>query len=99
MENRLVGDSNGDGVFDSGDLISVLRVGEYEDGIAGNSDWEDGDWNADADFDSSDFVAAFTAGGYELGPKQAVSAVPEPSALSAILLSAGLLLSVFRRSR
>ena len=58
---------------------------QYEDAIAGNSSWATGDWNGDGDFDSSDFVAAFTAGGYELGPRGAVSAVPEPGSLALVM--------------
>ena len=37
------GDSNGDGAFDSSDLIMVFEAGEYEDGIANNSDFSEGD--------------------------------------------------------
>ncbi len=61
----IPGDSNRDGVFDSSDLIFVFAAGEYEDGIAGNSTWEEGDWNGDGDFDSSDLIVAFAAGYYE----------------------------------
>ena len=44
-----------------------------------------------------DLVAAFQDGGYEVGPRAAVSAVPEPSC--AILLSIGIVvLCRFRRS-
>ncbi|MCA9215413.1 MAG: tandem-95 repeat protein, partial [Planctomycetales bacterium] len=45
-----IGDSNYDGVFDSGDLVLVMQAGEYEDGIPNNSTWEEGDWNGDGDF-------------------------------------------------
>ena len=58
------GDVNLDGTFDSEDLVLVFQRGEYEDGIEGNSGWEDGDWDGDGDFTSSDFVAAFQDGGY-----------------------------------
>ncbi len=58
------GDSNRDGVFDSGDLVQVFSAGEYEDLLDNNSSWEDGDWNGDGDFDSSDLVLAFAEGGY-----------------------------------
>ena len=64
-ENRLVGDSNDDGVFDSSDFVLVFQVGKYEDGILSNSTFDEGDWNGDGDFDSSDFVLAFQAGVYE----------------------------------
>ena len=39
--------------------------GEYEDGIANNSVWEEGDWNRDGEFDSADLVEAMQSGGYE----------------------------------
>ena len=64
-EPRLAGDANGDGVFDSSDLVLVFQQAEYEDGIAGNSTWEDGDWNGDGEFDTSDLVAAFKLGLFE----------------------------------
>ena len=90
LKSTYVGDSNLDGQFDSGDLVAVFTVGEYEDGVAGNSGWADGDWNGDGDFDTTDFVAAFSAGGYEQGPRPALAAaVPEPNTLS--LLFAGLI--------
>ncbi len=80
LANSYVGDSNLDGVFDSGDFVAVFTIGEYEDAVGGNSTWGDGDWNGDSDFNSGDFVIAFTAGGFELPPKgAAVNAVPEPS--------------------
>ncbi len=60
----LIGDSNGDGVFDSGDLVKVLQADKYDDGIDGNATFEEGDWNQDGDFDSSDLVLAFQSGHY-----------------------------------
>jgi hypothetical protein len=59
------GDANRDGRFNSTDLVQVFQAGEYEDGIAGNSTWEEGDWNGDKEFDSSDLVAAFEQGLYD----------------------------------
>ncbi len=59
-----VGDSNLDGVFDSGDLVLVFQTGEYEDQIASNSRWAEGDWDGDGDFTTSDLVAAFQSGTY-----------------------------------
>ena len=61
----IPGDSNGDGLFDSSDLILVFQAAEYEDGIAGNSTFAEGDWNGDGDFDSSDIILAFQTGMYE----------------------------------
>lgn len=91
-----VGDSNFDKQFDSGDFVFVFQAGQYEDGVAGNSNWSTGDWNADTEFDSGDFIAAFQAGGFEAGPRPAVSAVPEPSSLSLLALTA---LGLLRRSK
>jgi hypothetical protein len=60
------GDANVDGLFNSQDLVQVFQAGEYEDGIAGNSTWNEGDWNGDLEFDTSDLVSAFQSGRYEL---------------------------------
>ena len=72
------GDSNLDGVFDTGDFVFVFQRGQYEDDVMGNSKWADGDWNGDGDFNTSDLVTAFQDGGFEVGTR-AVMAVPEPS--------------------
>ena len=64
FENRRPFDVNDDGVFDSSDLIVIFQAGEYEDGIFGNSTFEEGDWNGDGDFDSSDLVLAFQRDSY-----------------------------------
>ncbi|MEZ6120063.1 MAG: FG-GAP-like repeat-containing protein [Pirellulaceae bacterium] len=64
FENRVVGDANDDGRFDSSDLILVFQAGEYEDDTTGNSTYADGDWNGDREFDSGDLVLAFQAGTY-----------------------------------
>ena len=63
-ETRPIGDSNGDGRFDSADLVRVFAAAEYEDDLVGNSTFEDGDWNGDGEFDSSDLVAVFSNGTY-----------------------------------
>jgi len=76
--NTYYGDSNLDGVFDSGDFVFVFQRGQYEDDVMGNSKWADGDWNGDGDFNSSDLVTAFQNGGFDAGPR-AIMAVPEPS--------------------
>ena len=75
---RQPGDSNGDGIFNSSDLVFVFRAAEYEDGIDGNSTFEEGDWNGDGDFDSADLVAAFQAANYvaEASPR-----APDPAAI------------------
>jgi hypothetical protein len=60
----IAGDSNHDGRFDSSDFVVVFQAGEYEDGIPGNSTFEEGDWNGDGDFNTTDFVYVFTLGTY-----------------------------------
>jgi hypothetical protein len=74
--NTYFGDADLNGLFDSGDLVSVFVAGEYEDDIEGNSNWPTGDWEGDGDFASSDFIVAFQDGGYEAGPRVA-QIVPE----------------------
>ena len=53
----LPGDANGDGVFDSSDLVLVFQSAEYEDDIEDNSTFAEGDWNGDGDFTSSDIIS------------------------------------------
>ncbi|MCA9212125.1 MAG: VCBS repeat-containing protein [Planctomycetales bacterium] len=65
-ENRVVGDVNNDGRFDSSDLVAVFQANEYEDGIWNNSTFNTGDWNGDGEFNSSDLVFAFQAKNYEV---------------------------------
>lgn len=59
------GDVNLDGRFDSADLIALLQIGEYEDGVARNSRWSEGDFDCDGEFTTADLVVALRAGGYE----------------------------------
>ncbi len=68
--DRIFGDSNHDGVFDSSDLVRVFQAGKYEDDIAQNTSFDEGDWNGDGEFDSSDLVAAFQTGTYVSGSNQ-----------------------------
>lgn len=74
MLGSLFGDTNLDGTFNSSDLVLPFARGEFEDGIANNSGWEDGDWNCDGEFDTSDLVFVFQRGGY--------SSAASPAALS-----------------
>jgi Zn-dependent M28 family amino/carboxypeptidase len=92
LQGTYFGDANLDGEFNSGDLITVLETGQYEDGIIGNSTWASGDWNGDGDFDSGDFLVAFQDGGFEQGPRPSVRAVPEPT--SVVLVAAGLIVVI-----
>jgi hypothetical protein len=61
---EAIGDVNGDGVFNSSDLVAVFQAGEYEDAIASNSTYTEGDWNDDGDFTTADLVLAFQSGSY-----------------------------------
>jgi hypothetical protein len=54
------GDANGDGLFNSSDLVAVFQAGKYETGSPAT--WAEGDWNGDGYFDSSDLIVAFQAG-------------------------------------
>jgi hypothetical protein len=58
------GDANVDGAFDTGDLVSLFQIGEFEDEIDGNSTWAEGDWNCDGDFTTADLILAFQDGGF-----------------------------------
>lgn len=66
-EQRIAGDVNRDGVFDSSDLVQVFISGEYEDRARYNSVFDEGDWNNDMEFNSADLVSVFQAGHYETG--------------------------------
>ncbi len=74
------GDSNHDGVFDSGDLLIVMRAGEYEDSTPGNSTFEEGDWNGDGDFNTGDLVWALTYGQYSFSAAAAQPSLAEIAA-------------------
>jgi hypothetical protein len=63
-ENRPLGDANGDGQFNSADLVHVLAAGKYEDDVPRNTTFDEGDWNGDGDFTSADLVLVFQAGNY-----------------------------------
>jgi hypothetical protein len=97
LKKTYFGDSDLNGVFDSGDFVLVFTAGQYEDATVGNSTWATGDWDGNGDFGSGDFVKAFSEGGYDKPPRPAVGAVPEPS--GALLLTMGLLAGIRRRHR
>ncbi len=88
------GDANLDGVFDSSDLIAVLRTGHFEDRVEGNASWGTGDWNGDGEFDVSDLILAMAEGRYETSIVG--TSVPEPIART-IVLSAMLVVATARR--
>ena len=96
LQNSWLGDSNFDGEFNSGDLVTVFTVGKYETGEAAG--YAEGDWDGNGIFDSGDVVAAFTDGGYEQGPRPATAAVPEPASMLLVLCGMASLLS-FRCQR
>ncbi|MCP4096607.1 MAG: PEP-CTERM sorting domain-containing protein, partial [Planctomycetaceae bacterium] len=99
LKNTWVGDSDLNGVFDSGDLVAVFSSAKYETGDAAT--WGQGDWNGDQKFDSGDLVEAFSNAGYEAGERPGgpnpAAAVPEPSTL--VLLLMGGLLAIRRVRR
>ena len=82
FENRKFGDPNNDGVFNSSDLVKVFQAAKYEDGILGNTTFDEGDWNQDGEFDSGDLVLAFQIGGYVAAAK---AALIEPAKVDSIL--------------
>jgi hypothetical protein len=89
----VIGDSNLDGVFDSGDLVTVFTAAKYD--TQQPATWEEGDWNQDMLFDSGDLVFAFSNGDYQTGAVAA--AIPEPSSLVLALLSVLGIVGVVRR--
>ena len=99
LKNTWVGDSDLNGVFDSGDLVAVFSSAKYETGLTAT--WGQGDWNGDQKFDSGDLVEAFSNAGYEAGERPGgpnpAAAVPEPSTL--VLLLMGGLLAIRRVRR
>jgi hypothetical protein len=91
----LAGDVDGDGAFNTRDLVQLFTAGGYEDGDNDNSSWTTGDWDSDMDFGTSDLVIAFAGGRFEQPPLfNQPPAVQVPEASSAHLLQWGLLLAV-----
>jgi hypothetical protein len=64
-EQRLAGDANSDGRFDSADLTKVLAAGKYEDDQPDNATFDEGGWYGDGDFTTTDIVFAMPAGWYD----------------------------------
>ena len=97
----IPGDIDGDGQFNTTDLVTLFASGGFEDDIEDNATWVTGDWNRDLDFDTSDLVVAFAFGSYEkpsVFQEVAAPAVPEPSS-AAIVLSGFFVLSLLGRFR
>jgi hypothetical protein len=84
-----------DGEFNSTDFVDVFQGGKFE--LEEPAGWEEGDWNGDGRFGSGDFVAAFMDGGYDRGPRPAVIAVPEPTAM--VILLTGIVAALAARRR
>ena len=102
LKNTWMGDADLNGVFDSGDLVTVFAAAKYETGQAAS--WGQGDWNGDQKFDSGDLVEAFSNAGYNAGqrpggPNPATAAVPEPSSLVLAMLSLFGLVGFARRRK
>ncbi|MEZ6115369.1 MAG: hypothetical protein R3C28_02170 [Pirellulaceae bacterium] len=77
LARTYIGDVNGDGTFDTSDLVVVFVAGHYEVDQPDSMTWSQGDWNSDGRFNSSDLVFALQRGGYQQGPRT-VRSVPEP---------------------
>ena len=58
----LAGDCDGNGAFDSSDLVLAFQRGKFESDA--DARWSDGDWNGDGKFNTSDLVRAFQTGRY-----------------------------------
>ncbi len=98
LAKTWVGDSNFDGQFNSDDLVVSFQSGKYE--IDELATWEEGDWDGDQRFGSGDLVFAFQNGGYDAGTRGAtLNAVPEPSGLLLLLISAPVLGYLRRRDQ
>jgi hypothetical protein len=97
LKKTWFGDATMDGNFNTTDFVQVLQRGQYEDGINGNSGWADGDWNGDKDFGTGDLVTALQDGGYEVGPRTAVSMVPEPASSALLTIAMFMLIATTRR--
>ena len=60
---NVAGDANGDGVFNSGDLVAIFQASKYRTGRPAS--YAEGDWNGDGVFNESDLVFAFKHGKYK----------------------------------
>ena len=62
LPRQITGDSNGDGRFDSEDIVFAMIGGKYNRNV--NATFAEGDWNNDGIFNMEDFVDALAAGHY-----------------------------------
>ena len=62
--NRIPGDSNGDGRFDSADIVTAFKAGKYRS-RGSIATFDEGDWDGDGDFDQRDLAYVFQNGEYE----------------------------------
>lgn len=66
---HILGDSNGDGLFNQLDIVQILQAAKYLTGEAAT--FGEGDWSGDGVFDQLDIVAALQTGNYREGPSAA----------------------------
>ena len=71
-EQKLIGDSNGDGRFDQLDIIAILTIAKYLTDQPAT--YEEGDWNEDGFFNVLDIVAALQSNNYVAGANAAFAA-------------------------
>ncbi len=70
VADRLLGDSNDDGLFDQQDIQLVLAAGKYLTGLPATL--AEGDWNGDRVFNQLDIVASLEANTYQPVPRGAL---------------------------
>jgi hypothetical protein len=76
----VLGDSDGNGLFDQLDIVQVLQGGKY---LSENpATWQQGDWNSDGQFNQLDVVAALQAGTYMQVPDDTPSPVTDLTSLA-----------------
>ena len=63
LAEKPIGDANFDGVFDSSDLVQIMKHGGFERSEA-DATWATGDFDGDGHFSTSDLVLAFKGGAY-----------------------------------
>ena len=71
----MIGDSDGNGMFGSEDLVQVFQAGKFESGRSAS--FAEGDWNNDGVFNTSDIVHAMQRGRFGQRILQPDGATPE----------------------